>query len=112
MTWLLWPLAVGWVGYALLGRRWRIAPRLRSAPVLAGAAVVAVVPARNEAAELPQTLGPLLGQRHPVRVVLVDDHSEDGTADVARGGGRRRGDRSSHCARLGAPAARLDGEGL
>jgi hopene-associated glycosyltransferase HpnB len=84
MTWLLWPLALGWAGYALFGRRWRISPRLESAPALTGASVVAVVPARNEAAELPQTLDALLGQHHPVRVVLVDDHSEDGTADVAR----------------------------
>ena len=48
--------------------------------------VVAVVPARNEADMLPDTLASLLRQDYPGRfgVVLVDDHSEDATADVAR----------------------------
>jgi hopene-associated glycosyltransferase HpnB len=48
--------------------------------------VVAVVPARNEAKMLPDTLASLLRQDYPGRfgVVLVDDHSEDATADVAR----------------------------
>ncbi|MFD0899996.1 glycosyltransferase [Actinomadura sediminis] len=59
--------------------------------------VVAVVPARDEAAILPETLPTLLTQAYPgrFRVVLVDDGSGDGTADTAR--------------RLGAGAAvRLD----
>jgi hopene-associated glycosyltransferase HpnB len=84
MTWLLWPLALWWAGYAVFGRRWRIAPRLVTGAPATTARVVAVVPARNEAAELPRTLDALLAQRHPVHVVLVDDHSDDGTADVAR----------------------------
>ncbi len=48
--------------------------------------VVAVVPARNEADMLPQSLGSLLAQDYPgrLRVILVDDNSDDGTADVAR----------------------------
>lgn len=48
-------------------------------------AVVAVVPARDEAALLPETLGSLLGQDYPgeLRIVLVDDESSDGTARVA-----------------------------
>jgi hopene-associated glycosyltransferase HpnB len=48
--------------------------------------VVAVVPARNEAEMLPDTLASLLRQDYPGRfgVVLVDDHSEDATADIAR----------------------------
>jgi hopene-associated glycosyltransferase HpnB len=47
--------------------------------------VVAVVPARDEAALLPETLPSLLGQEYPGRfqVVLVDDGSADGTAAVA-----------------------------
>jgi hypothetical protein len=50
-----------------------------------GERVVAVVPARNEAAELPQTLGAPLDQSHrELHVVLVDDHSTDGTATLAR----------------------------
>jgi len=47
--------------------------------------VAAIVPARDEAALLPQTLPALLAQDHPrFRVFLVDDRSTDGTADVAR----------------------------
>jgi hopene-associated glycosyltransferase HpnB len=52
--------------------------------------VVAVVPARDEAALLPETLPSLLGQEYPgrFRVVLVDDGSADGTAEVAERLGR------------------------
>jgi hopene-associated glycosyltransferase HpnB len=47
--------------------------------------VVAVVPARDEAAILPETLPSLLSQEYPgeLSVVLVDDGSSDGTAAVA-----------------------------
>lgn len=47
--------------------------------------VVAVVPARDEAAVLPETLPTLLAQEYPgrFRVVLVDDGSSDGTAETA-----------------------------
>jgi hopene-associated glycosyltransferase HpnB len=87
MLWVLWPIAALWFVYAVVGRRWRIEPQLADVlpPTRLHDAVVAVVPARNEAFELPQTLGALLAQTHPaLRVVLVDDHSGDGTADVAR----------------------------
>lgn len=45
-----------------------------------------VVPARNEAMMLPQSLPTLLTQDYPgnFRVTLVDDHSEDKTAETAR----------------------------
>jgi hopene-associated glycosyltransferase HpnB len=47
--------------------------------------VVAVVPARNEAGILPETLPALLTQEYPggFRVVLVDDGSDDGTGILA-----------------------------
>ncbi len=47
--------------------------------------VCAVVPARNEADVLPISLRSLLTQNYPgdLRVILVDDHSTDGTAQVA-----------------------------
>src|SRR5262245_29914902 len=47
--------------------------------------VVAVVPARNEADVLPGSLASLLAQDYRGRfsIVVVDDQSEDGTADVA-----------------------------
>jgi hopene-associated glycosyltransferase HpnB len=48
-------------------------------------AVTVVVPARDEAAVLPATLPTLLAQDYPgkLRVILVDDNSSDGTAQVA-----------------------------
>lgn len=48
--------------------------------------VCAVVPARNEADLLPVSLRSLLSQTYPgqLTVILVDDHSTDGTADVAK----------------------------
>lgn len=46
-----------------------------------------IVPARHEARVLPSTLPALLSQDYPgcLRIVVVDDSSTDGTADVARG---------------------------
>ncbi|HVE02958.1 MAG TPA: glycosyltransferase [Rhizomicrobium sp.] len=48
--------------------------------------VVAIVPARNEADVIGETLASLLAQDYPgtFRVVLVDDQSDDGTAEAAR----------------------------
>jgi hopene-associated glycosyltransferase HpnB len=48
--------------------------------------VVAVVPARNEAPFVGAAIRSLLAQDYPGKfsVVLVDDHSSDGTADAAR----------------------------
>ena len=55
--------------------------------------VVAVIPARDESAILPQTLPSLLTQEYPetMSVVLVDDGSSDGTAETAESLGRRTG---------------------
>ncbi len=48
--------------------------------------IVAVIPARDEAASIGDTVNSLLRQRYPgdFRVILVDDDSNDGTADIAR----------------------------
>ena len=90
--------ALTWV-YLLAGHGgyWRTDQRLpRQGRAAAGRrtwpGVVAVVPARNEAAVLPATLPALLGQAYQGEfgVVLVDDDSSDGTADVARALGARR----------------------
>ncbi|HEX5187982.1 MAG TPA: glycosyltransferase [Streptosporangiaceae bacterium] len=73
---------------AARGRFWRTDQRLppagRADPV-SWPAVVAVVPARDEAEMLPQTLPALLSQRYEggLIVLLVDDESSDGTAEVA-----------------------------
>ena len=46
-----------------------------------------MVPARNEADVIQRSIGSLLAQDYPgaFRVVLVDDQSDDGTGDLARG---------------------------
>ncbi|GIW45190.1 MAG: glycosyl transferase family 2 [Candidatus Binatia bacterium] len=84
MAWLLAGAALAWVVYAVFGRRWRVEPLLeRVAPGSYGR-VVAVVPARNEAQELPATLPCLFRQTYEdFSIVLVDDHSTDDTAAIA-----------------------------
>lgn len=48
--------------------------------------VVAVIPARDEAELIGETVGSLLEQDYPggFRIVVVDDESADGTAEIAR----------------------------
>jgi hopene-associated glycosyltransferase HpnB len=69
--------------------------------------VAAVIPARNEAAMLPAVLPTLLGQDYPgaLTVILVDDCSTDGTAEVAAGLGRGRAEPPGRALRVvaGAP---------
>ena len=80
---------LGWL-YLLAGHGWfwRTDQRLPrgSATPRRWPSVVAVVPARDEAEVLPETLPALLAQDYPgdFGVVLVDDQSADGTAEVAR----------------------------
>ncbi len=56
-------------------------------------AVAAVIPARDEADVVAESLGSLLRQdyRGPFTIVLVDDRSRDATADVARACAAREG---------------------
>lgn len=77
------------------GRFWRADQRLPEAtrddtPGTANPTVAAIVPARNEADVVAQAVTSLLNQDYPgaFRVVLVDDHSDDGTAEVARAAAR------------------------
>jgi hopene-associated glycosyltransferase HpnB len=85
--------ALVWAGLvAAHGRFWTTAVRLPTAPAPAAwpdvwPDVVVLVPARDEADQLPATLPTLLAQRYPgrLRVVLADDGSTDGTGAVARG---------------------------
>ncbi|HTB94866.1 MAG TPA: glycosyltransferase [Candidatus Sulfotelmatobacter sp.] len=55
--------------------------------------VVAIVPARNEAEFIALTVESLVKQDYPgeLRVVVVDDHSEDGTGELAREAAARAG---------------------
>jgi hopene-associated glycosyltransferase HpnB len=74
---------------AARGGFWRAAERDDESLSWSGPwpAVVAVVPARDEAACVGQTVTSLLRQNYPgeFTVIVVDDQSRDGTADVARG---------------------------
>ncbi|KAB0680642.1 glycosyltransferase [Aureimonas leprariae] len=72
---------------AFRGGFWRLAPDMLPASPVSDRhpSVVAVVPARNEASVIAGTVGSLLGQDYagPFHLVVVDDGSDDGTADVA-----------------------------
>jgi len=48
--------------------------------------VMAIVPARNEAASIEETVKSLTQQAYPgnFSITVVDDHSDDGTGDLAR----------------------------
>jgi hopene-associated glycosyltransferase HpnB len=76
--------------YLAIGRGgfWRLTERDDGHPPLPEAwpRVAIVIPARNEADVIGKCLGSLLRQDYPGpwSVVLVDDNSEDGTADIAR----------------------------
>ena len=84
----LFALAAWLVLLAGRGGFWRARERLdQDGPELAAwPAVVAVVPARDEAAVIERTAAALLAQDYPgpFSVILVDDHSSDGTARLAR----------------------------
>jgi hypothetical protein len=73
----------------LLGGRggfWHHAPALLDYRPPRWPVVVAVIPARDEAAGIARCVASLLGQDYPGRlgIVVVDDHSSDGTAELAR----------------------------
>jgi hopene-associated glycosyltransferase HpnB len=52
--------------------------------------VTAVIPARNEAAFIRETLSALRGQGLGLTIIVVDDQSSDGTADIAKRLGKER----------------------
>ena len=76
-----------WLGLLLFrGGFWRADQRLGDAGDLAfWPPVTAVIPARDEAASIGATVQSLLQQDYDgdVQVIVVDDNSEDGTADAA-----------------------------
>ena len=89
------------MGLSLAG--WRLVPRFRGLERTGegegvgeeGAGVVeerlsVIIPARNEAANLPVLLASLRASSlRPGEILVVDDGSDDGTAEVARAGGAR-----------------------
>nr|WP_252393852.1 glycosyltransferase [Candidatus Rhodoblastus alkanivorans] len=84
MVLAIWPVLV-----CARGNFWRCRDRddLDDPPAPAQwPSVVAVVPARDEAALIGESLGSLLAQDYPgeFHIILADDQSGDGTADKAR----------------------------
>jgi hopene-associated glycosyltransferase HpnB len=65
-------------------------PAANDHAVLSGG-IVAVVPARNEAELIGAVVTSLLDQSVAISVILVDDESTDGTADVARRAAKNAG---------------------
>lgn len=86
MGWAL-ALAVLWLaGFLVL---WRV-PRCRDASPSGRPFVSVIIPARDEAHNLPGLLASLAGQVPPPgEIIVVDDHSSDGTARVAQAAGVR-----------------------
>ena len=86
--------AVTWSYLALArGAFWRTKSAKPDASENAGfsGGVVAVVPARNEAELIGPVVTSLLNQCMAMPVILVDDESTDGTADVARRASEKAG---------------------
>jgi hopene-associated glycosyltransferase HpnB len=88
------PLAI-WLYLLLLHRGFWLLRERDTTPVQepdAWPSVVAVVPARNEADVIQQSIGSLVAQDYPgsFHIVLVDDLSDDSTADLVRGLGSDR----------------------
>lgn len=78
-----------WI-YLMLGRggfwRMKVDDEMPIDAAVPAKRVAAVVPARNEASTVGQTTQSLLRQNYagPFHIFLVDDHSSDGTAEIAR----------------------------
>ena len=82
LGWLEISLLVRWLlGWALVHRL----PPLPDGSPLQQRTLSLLIPARNEAATLPHLLSALARQTlRPAEVIVIDDHSEDATATIAR----------------------------
>lgn len=80
-------LVVGiWIGLALVHAGfWRIERDLLPSEPRHWPAVTVIIPARDEAESIAQTLRSLWQQEYAgtLQIILVDDHSQDGTAEIA-----------------------------
>jgi hopene-associated glycosyltransferase HpnB len=88
--------ALAWL-YLIAGRgmfwRARDDAAVTTAVPAAPRSVVAVIPARDEAEVIGRAVGSLLAQdyRGPLHIIVVDDHSSDGTAAAVREAAARAG---------------------
>jgi hopene-associated glycosyltransferase HpnB len=72
---------------AVRGRFWRVAlPKTPTTVSALEARVTVVIPARNEADVIAQTIQSVLEQNYtgPLHILVVDDQSSDGTANIVR----------------------------
>lgn len=80
LPWFVVPFALWW--------RLRGSPRLRDVPAVPAPdapRVSVILPARNEAAHIDSCLRSLRASTWPqLEIIVVDDHSTDGTGDLAR----------------------------
>ena len=75
-----------WVCLLLFrGMFWRLRERAATHPAGPGRVAI-VIPARNEAETIGRSIASLAAQNFggPFHIFLVDDHSDDGTAEIAR----------------------------
>ena len=93
MSWLLaapWIVVLLMIVYRYATRR----PRLRDyEPLSTGPLVSVIIPARNEARNIERCVRSVLATRYaPIEVIVVDDRSTDGTAEIVEPatGGRLR----------------------
>lgn len=84
----MWLIAAA-IGFAIW--RWRLgqfARRSPPAPAPGPTRVSLIIPARDEAHNLPRLLASVARlEPAPAQVIVVDDHSTDGTGDLARAAG-------------------------
>lgn len=80
LPWILIPIAV-----ARRAQDSRFLAEESADPPPDAALVSVIIPARNEARNIGRCVRSVLSASYPVlEVIIVDDHSDDGTADVAR----------------------------
>lgn len=86
ILWLLIAAALTIIGITAISNA-ALFPRLRSdwLPSAGGPRLSVLIPARNEAAVIGETVRALLAQSHPdFEMLILDDHSSDGTGELAR----------------------------
>ena len=77
--------AGAWVWLACFrGGFWKLRERLRSGTPKREHTVTAVIPARDERDLIGRAVASLHSQHHPLRVIVADDESTDGTAEASQ----------------------------